>query len=216
MVIGQPQAHEWVHKLSQVLNQTLGYEKQLPEREPHRLEAVLNVCPSLEFIIDGTERCINRPQDKAERKHYYSGKKKAFTVKNNVISQRRGKVVFLSDTYEGKKHDKAIGDAEAYAFPEGSKLWKDTGFQGYEPEGVTTFQPKKKLRKQALKEADKQCNREISKERVEIEHQIGGIKRCNIVVHPLRSRTDHFADDVMETACGLHNFRLSHRKLAAA
>lgn len=202
--IGQPQAHEWVHKLSQVLNQALGYERQLPER------------PSLEFIIDGTERCLNRPQDKAERKHYYSGKKKAFTVKNNVISQRRGKVVFLSDTYEGKKHDKAICAAEAYAFPEGSKLWQDTGFQGYEPEGVTTFQPKQKPRKQALNEADKQRNREISKERVEIEHQIGGIKRCNIVVHPLRSRTDHFADDVMETACGLHHFRLSHHKLAVA
>lgn len=214
--IGQAQAHEWVHKLSGGLNQALGYDKQLPEREPHRLEAVLNACPSLEFIIDGTERRINRPQDKAERKQYYSGKKKAFTVKNHVISQRRGKVVFLSDTYEGNKHDKAIWEEEEYEFPEGSKLWKDTGFQGYEPEGVTTFQPKKKPRKQELSEVDKQRNREISNQRVEIEHQIGGIKRCNIVVHPLRSRTDHFADDVMETACGLHNFRLSHRKLAVA
>ncbi|MDX2215564.1 MAG: hypothetical protein SFY66_20030, partial [Oculatellaceae cyanobacterium bins.114] len=44
--IGQPQAHEWVHKLGRVLNQALGYEKQLPEREPHRLEEVLNECPS--------------------------------------------------------------------------------------------------------------------------------------------------------------------------
>ena len=32
--IGQPQAHEWVHKLTRVLNQALGDEKQLPEREP--------------------------------------------------------------------------------------------------------------------------------------------------------------------------------------
>lgn len=40
--IGQPQTHEWVHKLSGVLNQALGYEKQLPEREPIRLETVLN------------------------------------------------------------------------------------------------------------------------------------------------------------------------------
>jgi hypothetical protein len=23
---------------------------------------------------------------------------------------------------------------------------------------------------------------------------------------------DHYADDVMETACGLHNFRLTHRQ----
>lgn len=214
--LGQPQAHEWIHKLSEVLNQALGYEKQLPEREPAQLKEVLAQCPSLEFIIDGTERRINRPKDKAERKQYYSGKQKTFSVKNNIITQRRGKVVFLSDTYEGKKHDKAICDEENYEFPEASKLWKDTGFQGYEPQGVTTFQPKKKPRKQELSEAVKQRNREISRERVEVEHHIGGIKRCNIVVHPLRSRTDHFADDVMETACGLHNFRLSHRQPKSA
>lgn len=214
--MGQPQAHEWVHKLSGVLNQALGYEKQLPEREPHRLEAVLQQCPSLEFIIDGTERRINRPQDKDDQKQYYSGKKKAHTVKNNVVSHRQGKVVFLSNTYEGKKHDKAICDEEEYEFPLGSTLWQDTGFQGYQPEGVTTFQPKKKPRKGELTEVQKQRNREISSERVEIEHQIGGIKRCNIVTHKFRNRVAHYVDDVMETACGLHNFRLTHRQLATA
>jgi hypothetical protein len=214
--IGQPQAHEWVHKLSGVLNAALGYEKQLPEREPHRLEAVLQQCPSLEFIIDGTERRINRPKDKDDQKQYYSGKKKAHTVKNTIITHRRGKVVFLSDTYEGKKHDKAICDEEDYQFPSGSNLWQDTGFQGYQPEGVTTIQPKKKPRKQELTEAEKQHNRAISRERVEVEHQIGGIKRCNIVAGKFRNRAAHYVDDVMETACGLHNFRLKHRQLATA
>lgn len=165
--IGQPQAHDWVHKLTRVLNQALGYQKQLPEREPSQLEAVLNQCPSLEFMIDGTERRINRPKDKEAQKVYYSGKKRQHTVKNNVISQRRGKVVFLSDTYEGKKHDKAICDLEDYRFPKGSKLSKDSGFQGYEPTGVDTFQPKKKPRQQELTLLEKQRNREISRERIE-------------------------------------------------
>jgi len=214
--IGQPQAHEWVHKLTLILNTALGYEKQLPERSPWRLERVLKEYPMLELIIDGTERRINRPKNKEERKQYYSGKKKTFTVKNLVISQRRGKVLYLSDTYEGKKHDKAICDEEDYRFPQDSELWKDTGFQGYEPEGVKTHQPKKKPRNGELSEADKQRNQEISQERVEIEHHIGGIKRCNIVVHPLRDRTDHFTDTVMEIACGLHNFRLSQRQQAVA
>ena len=120
----------------------------------------------------------------------------------------------MSDTYEGKKHDKAICDEEDYRFPPKSKLWKDTGFQGYEPEGVTTLQPKKKPRNKELTEAEKQRNREISSERVEIEHQIGGIKRCKIVVDKFRNRIAHYVDDVMETACGLHNFRLTYRQLA--
>jgi hypothetical protein len=214
--IGQPQANQWVHRLTGVLNQALGYEQQLPEREPHRLEAVLKQCPGLEFIIDGTERPINRPSEPQVQREYFSGKKKTHTVNNNLISHRGGKVVYLSDTYEGSVPDKLICDLEAHPFPAGSKLWKDKGYQGYEPEGVSCFQPKKKPPGQALSEADKDRNREISKERIEIEHQINGIKRCRIVTHRLRSRSDHYADDVMETACGLHNFRLTHRQLAAS
>ena len=163
----------------------------------------------------------SRPQDKADRKRYYSGKQKAHTVKNNSVSEREGKVVYLSDTYEGKKHDKKIADEEMSEFPEGSTLWQDTGFQGFAPPGVTIKQPKKKPKGRELSEADKEKNREISKVRVEVEHQIGGIKRCQIVVQKFRNWADYYVDDVMETACGLHNFRLSHRskkgvELAAA
>ncbi|MGB3491855.1 MAG: transposase family protein [Elainellaceae cyanobacterium] len=210
--IGQAQANEWVHRLSGVLNQALGYEKQLPEREPAKLEAVLEACPSLEFMIDGTERRINRPKDKADRKTYYSGKKKAHTVKNNIISERSGNVLFLSDTYEGKKHDKKIADEEGYRFPNGSTLWQDTGFQGFAPTGVTIQQPKKKPRKAELSDEEKERNRQISRVWIEVEHHIGGIKRCQIVVQKFRNWMDHYIDDVMETACGLHNFRLTHRR----
>jgi DDE superfamily endonuclease/Helix-turn-helix of DDE superfamily endonuclease len=210
--MGQAQANEWVHRLTGVLNRALGYEQQLPEREPAKLEAVLSRCPSLEFMIDGTERPINRPQDKTDRKRYYSGKKKGHTVKNNVISARGGKVLFLSDTYEGKKHDKKIADEEAYQFPQGSVLWQDTGFQGFAPHGVKIKQPKKKPRNGELSDEQKEENRQISKIRVEVEHQIGGIKRCQIVVQKFRNWVDHYIDDVMETACGLHNFRFTHRQ----
>jgi DDE superfamily endonuclease/Helix-turn-helix of DDE superfamily endonuclease len=211
--IGQAQANFWVHRLSRVLNAALGAEKELPEREPSKLEAVLSACPSLEFIIDGTERPLNRPKDKEDRKTYYSGKKKAHTLKNNVITNRGGKIVFLSNTYEGKKHDKKIADEEGYEFPPESTLWQDTGFQGYAPEGVSIEQPQKKPRKGELSDSQKEENKAISKIRVEVEHQIGGIKRCQIVVQKFRNRVDHYSDDVMETACGLHNFRLTHRKL---
>jgi hypothetical protein len=211
--LSQPQANEWVHRLTRVLNQALGDEKQLPEREPANLKQVLEACPSLEFMIDGTERPINRPKDKADRKTYYSGKKKAHTVKNNVISERQGKVVFLSDTYEGKKHDKKIADEEDYEFPAGSQLWQDTGFQGFAPAGVSIKQPKKKPPKGELSAEEKEENRDISKVRVEVEHQIGGIKRCQIVVQKFRNWVTHYIDDVMETACGLHNFRLTHRQI---
>ncbi len=209
--ISQAQANTWIHRLSRVLNSALGYERQLPEREPAKLEAVLSACPSLEFMLDGTERPLNRPKDKANRKTYYSGKKKTHTAKNLVINHRGGKVLYLSDTYEGKKHDKKIAEEEDLRFPPGSTLWQDTGFQGFAPDGVTIQQPKKKPRNQSLTAIDNLNNQTISSIRVEVEHHIGGIKRCQILVHPFRNWADYYLDDVMETACGLHNFRLTHR-----
>ncbi len=162
--MSQAQANEWVHRLTRVLNQALGSERQLPEREPANLEAVLNACPSLEFLIDGTERRINRPKDKADRKTDYSGKRKTYTVKNLVVPERGGKVRYLSDTYEGKKHDKAIADEEDLRFPSGSTLWQDTGFQGFTPAGVTIQQPKKKPRKGALTAIDQLNNQKTLSE----------------------------------------------------
>lgn len=210
--MSQAQANEWIHRLSGLLKQALGYELQLPERRGANLEKVLTACPSLEFIIDGTERPINRPKDKDKQKAYYSGKQKKHTVKNNLITERGGKVLYLSGTYSGKRHDKKIADSEGYCFPSGSKLLQDTGFQGYRPEGVTIIQPKKKPRGKALSEDDKLINRAISSLRVEVEHHIGGVKRCQILVQKFRNRVENFIDEVMETACGLHNFRLAHRR----
>ena len=209
--MSQSQANEWIHRLSGLLNQALGHEMQLPERRAANLEKVLSACPSLEFIIDGTERAINRPKDKDKQKTYYSGKKKAHTVKNNVITARGGGILYLSGTYEGKRHDKKIADQERYRFPPGSKLLQDTGFQGHRPAGVTVIQPKKKPRGGELTPDEKIINRAISSVRVEVEHQIGGIKRCQILVQKFRNRVENFVDEVMETACGLHNFRLAHR-----
>ncbi|MEM1279645.1 MAG: transposase family protein [Cyanobacteria bacterium P01_H01_bin.152] len=210
--MSQAQAHQWIHRLTRVLNQALGDEQQWPQREPANLETVLQNCPSLEFMLDGTERRINRPKDKTDRKTYSSGKRQAHTVKNLVIHDRKGKVRYLSDTYEGKQHDKAIADEEDRQFPEGSTLWQDAGFQVFAPAGVTIQQPQKKPRHRSLSMMEKLNNQNISSIRVEVAHHIGGIKRCQILVQPFRNWLDHFVDDVMETACGLHNFRLTYRQ----
>jgi hypothetical protein len=46
----------------------------------------------------------------------------------------------------GKKNDKKVVDENAISYPAGATLGKDTGFQGYEPSGVLTYQPKKNRR----------------------------------------------------------------------
>ena len=54
-------------------------------------------------------------------------------------------------------------------------MYKDTGFQGYEPEGVQTFQPQKKPKGKELTPEQKEHNRLISSIRIVIEHSISQI-----------------------------------------
>jgi hypothetical protein len=209
--MGQSQANEWIHRLTPVLNQALGYEKQLPARQSREIEQVLAACPDLEFIIDGAERPIRRPKDPDRQRQNYSGKKKRHTVKNNVVTDKRTrKIKGLSRTVEGKKHDKKLADEQNLDFPPDSKLWKDTGFQGYEPANTQTFQPKKKPKGRDLTPAEKAQNAAISSERIGVEHSIGGVKVFCIVQTVFRNIKQDFDDLVMETACGLHNLRVDH------
>jgi len=210
--ITQGQACYWIHTLSEVLQRALASRKQSPTRDPTDLEAHLAESGETEFGIDGTERKMQRPTDDEQQRRYYSGKKKAHTVKNNVVVTLKSRCVhYLSGTYEGKKHDKKICDDEQLTFPEGSTLYKDTGFQGYEPVGVTTQQPKKKPRGHELSEEDKHRNTLISKVRIIVEHVISGIKRCRMVKDVFRNTKEKFVDLVMVIACGLHNFRTACR-----
>lgn len=207
--LSQAQANDWIHRLTPILNAALGYKQHLPARQSKDIETILATCPELEFMIDGTERPIRRPKDSEQQKLKYSGKKKHHTVKNNVITEKKtGKIKGLSPTVSGKVHDKKLADEQDLCFPKNSKLWQDTGFQGYAPGHVTIFQPKKKPRGGQLSPEEKAQNTAISKERIQIEHSIGGVKVFAIVQHIFRHLKPTFDDLVMETACGLHNLRL--------
>lgn len=207
--LSQAQANEWLHRLTPVLNEALGEEQQLPARRAQDIEVILAACPDLEFMIDGTERPIRRPKDPERQKANYSGKKKTHTVKNNMITEKRsGKIKGLSPTVAGKKHDKKLADEHGVQFPKGSRLWQDTGFQGYAPKNTIIIQPKKKPKGKELTLEEKANNTAISKERIKVEHSIGGVKVFAIVRYIFRNIKPAFDDIVMETACGLHNLRL--------
>jgi hypothetical protein len=120
-------------------------------------------------------------------------------------------ICFLSATYEGKAHDKSLADLAGYTFPRGSWLYQDMGFQGYTCDGSTIVQPKKRPPGGELTPLEKATNRAISSIRIRIEHAIGGVKRYRIVKDKIRLLKDGIRDTIMETCCGLHNFRLQYR-----
>ena len=207
--LSQSQANQWIHRLLPMANQALADCGELPAR--HRDDLELDEDAAGLFFHDGTERAINRPLDPEDQTLYYSGKQKQHTVKNDVLIDETCKIRFLTETVQGKKHDKKLADEAGYRVPQGSVLAQDTGFQGFQLEGVAILQPKKKPRGGELSYFDKVRNRLISTLRVRIEHAINGVKRYRIVKDQLRNWKPGFRDLVFETCCGLHNFRLNFR-----
>lgn len=67
-----------------------------------------------------------------------------------VTEADSGRVEYLSRTYPGRAADKAIADHEGIAYPPGTVLYKDGGFQGYEPAGAETHQAKKKATRRGV------------------------------------------------------------------
>jgi DDE superfamily endonuclease len=141
----QPQTHYWIHRLLPVLQHALADMGLRPEREAHRVAtSSLAWEGTPDLAIDGTERRRQRPTDPTLQKEHYSGKKKTHTDKNLLlVNETTGKVVYLGPTIAGKTHDKKAADEAALAYVTNATLDKDTGFQGYEPAGVLTRQPKK-------------------------------------------------------------------------
>src|SRR6266851_4435498 len=144
--ISTSQANFWLHHLLPVLRSTLDDLGYAPERDGTRLARRPGEPEGSGIvIIDGTERRRQRPKNAENQALHYSGKKKTHTDKNVLVASASDEqVLFLSETYPGKTHDKRIADEEHLTYPPGTTLYKDTGFQGYEPPVQKTCQAKKK------------------------------------------------------------------------
>jgi hypothetical protein len=137
--------------------------------------------------------------------------KKRHTIKNLIISDLNNNILYLSQTWEGKMHDKRICDEEEIEFFKKCILWLDTGFEGYNPENAEIKRPKKKPKGKQLTVSQKKANQQISAVRVKVEHAIGACKVFRIVKDEIRAFKDDFRDDAMVLACALANFKLKYR-----
>lgn len=216
--LSQPQANYWIHHLLPVLQSALQDLGHAPERDATQVATSAHLADAAPALaIDGTERRRQRPQDAAQQRAHYSGKKKAHTDKNILlVDSVQRTVLYLGPTVPGTMHDKKAADAAAIAYPPNATLDKDTGFQGYEPAGVLTRQPKKKPRGGELSVADRWLNGILASGRVVVEHVIAGVKRCRIVKDVLRLTREGSSDQVLEIACGLHNLRQTARHAMAS
>jgi DDE superfamily endonuclease len=117
-------------------------------------------------------------------------------------------ILFLSDTYGGRTHDKPMADATPSPLPAGSRLLQDLGFLAFTLPQVDILMPTKKPRGEELSLAQQWANQALHQRRLRIEHVNRSVKRCRIVKDRIRLWKAGVRALVIELCCALHNFRV--------
>jgi len=211
--VHRSQPQRWYKPLMIVLEKALGRKLVLPKRKISSMEELLQAFPEVkDLFIDGTERKTQRPKNPKKQKNQYSGKKKAHTRKNTIISDENKRIILVSPTKDGKIHDKPQLEKEGTLdnIPKEINIWVDKGYEGINKlikNGNTVFMSKKKPKGKELTPEEKEENKIISSIRMVIEHAIGGMKRFRCLTDLYRNKNG--IDDKFITVCaGLWNFHL--------
>lgn len=201
-----------VKLLLPVLEKTLGRKLVLPKRKARSLEEVFERCPELKDVfLDGAERLVQKPKNHKIKNKLYSGKKKTTTRKVLVLNDENKRIILMTKTKNGRRHDKKICDKNNLAknIPNKITLWTDTGFQGIQKEHNNTVMPKKKTKKIDLTKKEKLDNKVISGIRIISEHAIAGFKRFKATSDIYRNKLPNMDDQMNLVCAGLWNFHLN-------
>lgn len=206
----------WRRFLESVLFTAVGHELNLPEVKVKGISQLLTVCPLLRnFIVDASERKIQRPKDNKVQALYYSGKKKCHTVKNQIlVNPQNRKILSVSATVFGTIHDKKLleEDGTIYRAPPKAKGLGDLGYLGVKEENPLLFfvTPLKKKAKMELSESEKATNKALSSVRVRVEHAFSYLKHFSIMKNIYRGKDRRNNIFIKNIAC-LYNFSRNYR-----
>lgn len=157
-------------------------------------------------LVDATEQRVSRPSDSTRRKAYYSGKKKAFTLKTQIAVDSGHYVHAVSVAVAGAEHDKALCDRlDTLAhLPDGCEVAADKGYQGLAAQverltvidtatGVSTSCPRltvttpvKKPKGGELSVEQQAFNRALGSIRIRVEHCLGWAKNWALLANRFR------------------------------
>jgi len=193
--------HKWQKLLESALPSSL---LEQVKKCGENLEQMLKILTDYELIVDTEEQPIERSLDYQEQKKYFSGKKGTQTLKNQVIGLPKGKdIVDVVGGERGPKADINIWRESAEKFDEKQKFSADKAYVGEKQ--IRT--PKKKPKNGELTQEEKEKNREISSERIFIEHLIRIIKIFKVMGERFRLKKEEY-ESVFLSVCGLVRLRM--------
>src|SRR5947209_6107902 len=199
-----------VRRCLPVLEQAGRDTMRMPDPGPGRrkkLPALLKDTPGLAVVIDTFEQRTHRPRRR--QRAYYSGKKKAHTLKTQVgVDEESGRVVDVSGSVPGPWADIRLLKTSRLLKrrPEGVGGIGDLAYVGIadlHPEGLGAT-PRRKPRGKDRPPEDRKYNRAFSRRRIVVEHTIGRLRRFRSVAHVNRHRRRGHAARVRAVA-GLVN-----------
>ena len=181
-----------------------------------RLPQLLAETPELAVIIDTFEQRVQRPR--RQQRAYYSGKKKAHTLKAQVaVDEETGKVADVAESRPGRWSDlKVLRRSKLKGrLPGGVGALGDLAYVGiadWHPGGLGAT-PRRKPRGRPRPEEDRRFNRAFSRRRIVVEHTIGRMRRyqslSQVDRHHRRSHTAR-----VRAVAGLVNRVLDHQAAA--
>lgn len=130
-------------------------------------------------MSSGFETPIPRPSVNERQKRVYSGKKKRHTLKSQLLTDQRGRILDVSSGHRGPKSDVKIWNETD--LPEELKEKPKIGDKAYIGAEKPTLIPKKKPKGGELSDEEKAENKRISRERIVVEHGIRKVKGFRIV-----------------------------------
>jgi hypothetical protein len=174
--------------------------------------------PAVRVLIDSKEQRVNRPRGYDAQKPYYSGKKKAHTVKTQVVVDPCGRIESVSDSVPGgANHDLPLlcgsGVLEQLAQGEGAMVDKGyVGLKNYYP-GVPVIIPFKASRGHPLTEEQEAYNRGVARCRIVVEHTMAQLNRFTVLRQVFRGQQRGRHGQVIRVVAKLVNRRLRVKPL---
>jgi len=195
--------------LEPLIRKVLPLPNKMKSRKKIRnMEELLEKFPELIAIVDATEQEMNRPKHKKKRDNHYSGKKKKYTRKTQIIINKNGLIIDKSKSTNGKKHDKKLFDEKPPDLPEEITLLGDLGYKGIEETIKNEVQlPEKKRKNSELSKKQKRKNKKLSKRRILVENVIRNMKVFGLMGKKLRNPIKKY-DLRTDIIAGLVNFRV--------
>lgn len=177
------------------------------------LPALLRQTPALAVIIDTFEQRTRRPQRR--QRAYYSGKKKAHTLKSQVAVDEGGRVVDVGESRPGPWADLKVLRRSGLAgrlARAGVGALGDLAYVGIDGlvRGLRGATPRRKPRGRSRPPGDRRYNRAFARRRIKVEHAIGRLRRYQALSAVNRhGRKGHAAR--VRAVAGLVNWALSQK-----